>query len=107
MALNVEEVQHAARAERDTLLDAARAERDLLLAEKDALHQRETLLARQKLIQNERELARLTAGYDSKIASLDVRLESVSIKNSNNFRRIKFDRQKLSRLRCLLHGVML
>jgi hypothetical protein len=97
MAVNVEEVQHA-----------ARAERDLLLAEKDALHQRETLLAREKLlIENERELARLTAGYDSKIASLDVRLESVSIKNSNNFRRIKFDRQTESRLRCLLHGIML
>ncbi|KAG2138744.1 hypothetical protein BD769DRAFT_1663472 [Suillus cothurnatus] len=82
MALNVEEVQHAARAERDTLLDAAHAERDLLLAEKDALHQRETLLARQKLIQNERELARLTAGYDSKIASLDVHLESNQIQQA-------------------------
>ncbi|KAG2124287.1 hypothetical protein BD769DRAFT_1669468 [Suillus cothurnatus] len=64
MALNIEEVQHA-----------TRAERDLLLAEKDALHQCETLLARQKLIQNERELARLTAGYDSKIASLDNQIQ--------------------------------
>jgi hypothetical protein len=61
-------------------------EQDLLLAEKDALHQCETLLAREKLlIKNERELAHLVAGYDSKITSLDVHLKSVSIKNSSNF----------------------
>jgi acetolactate synthase small subunit len=96
MTLNFEETQHA-----------ARAERDLLLAEKDTSYQREILLAREKqLAENERELTRLTANYDSRIASLDVRLESVGAKKSNNFRRIRSDRQTLSHLRYLLHGVI-
>jgi hypothetical protein len=61
-------------------------ERDNLLAEKDAFHQRESLVAREKeLAEKERELARLAAEYGSKIASLDVSFKSVSVTSPDNF----------------------
>ncbi|KAG1846394.1 hypothetical protein DFJ58DRAFT_843473 [Suillus subalutaceus] len=74
LALNFEEAQHATRVERDSLL-----------AEKDASCQHEILVAREKqLTENEREVARLTAEYGCKIASLNVHLRSVGLKSSDN-----------------------
>lgn len=50
-------------------------ERDYVLAEKE-VYQRETSIAREKVLaENEMELARLTAQYSSKNASLDVRIK--------------------------------
>lgn len=61
-------------------------ERDNLLAEKDAFHQRESLVAREKeLAEKERELARLATEYGSKIATLDVSFQSVSVTSPDIF----------------------
>jgi hypothetical protein len=54
----------------------ARTERDILLATQDAFFQYEGNVAKKKLLaEKEAELARLAAGYSSKIASLDVRTD--------------------------------
>jgi hypothetical protein len=54
----------------------ARTERDISLAKQDAFFQYEGNVAKKKLLaEKEAELARLAAGYSSKIASLDVRTD--------------------------------
>lgn len=54
----------------------ARMERDNILAQQDAMFQRESRLVTEKLLaEKEAELARLIAQYSYKISSLDVCIE--------------------------------
>jgi hypothetical protein len=65
MALAIHEVENT-----------ARVERDHVLAEKEASYQHETVIARERMFaEREMEVARLAAQYNSKNASLDVRIK--------------------------------